>query len=775
MTKKQNAFDKATGRAMYTVDLKLPGMLHARILRSPHAHARVVRVDASRAERMSGVKAILTGKDVLQEPHGILPPPQPQDLYTLPPIGGKVRYVGDPVAAVAAESFDTAEEALDLIDVEYEELPAVFDPEEAMRPEAPEIHPGGNFAVAPTLVEFGSVEEGFREADYIFEDTYRTSIQCHVCAEPHSSIASWDADGKLNVLAGTMGHFRTQHSLSLALRIPLDRISVAVPPGGMGGSFGSKAEVQSLNLDIAALLAKKAGRPVKLVFTREEEFACTETRHATVVWLKTGVKKDGTLTARHSKAIYDTGAYATHGPLVFTRALRSLALWKCPNVKWEGSLVYTNKPVAGAFRGFGNPQHTFAVEQHNDEITEELGIDPVEWRLKNHIRVGDSNKEAGMWAPGKPPGGSNWIPALYKIESCGLSECITKGAERIGWRERRKGPGEVGNVKKRGIGVACGMHASGARPIPWFSSAYVKLNEDGTINLITGGVDHGGTGQHTVMAGICAEALGVRPEDITVTAEDTEVTPYDVGTAGASGGTYTVGRTVLEAVADLKPKLLNCAAIMMRERVENLEVKGGRVHVKGDLAKAVSFADIAKWARLTSRPYTDIQGESLYCQPPTDAPSFIANFAEVEVDIETGQVKVLKMVAGHDSGRAMNRMFFEGQVQGGLQQGIGYALTEGLVLDKTTGLPLNPRLLDYNVLGAVDMPEVEVVIVEAIEPTGPFGAKGLGEPCLVCTAPAVANAIYNATGVRIRELPITPEKILKALGEKRKEAQVGSS
>jgi len=511
---------------------------------------------------------------------------------------------------------------------------------------------------------------------------------------------------------------------------------------------------------------------VKLVFTREEEFACTETRHPTVVRLKTGVKKDGTLTVRHSKTIYDTGAYASHGSFVFTRAMRSLALWRCANIKYEGLLVYTNKVVAGAMRGYGNPQHTFAVELQNDQIAEELGIDPMEWRLKNHIRVGDIDKAPGRGDPGKPIGGSNWIPALYKIQSCGLSECIVKGAESIGWERRKMKPGEVGETRKRGIGMACGMHSSGTMPTPRFSSVYIRLNEDGRIDIISGGCDHGGTGQHTVIAQIAAEELGVPLETITVTAEDTGVTPYDSGTAGASGGTYTVGGALVEAITDLKKKLLRQASTMLKAHVEDLEIEKGYVHVKGAPDKQLSFKDIAGKARVDRHPYTYLEGDGYYYYPATNAPPFFVDFAEVEVDTETGQVKVLKIVAAHDSGRAINPMFFEGQVQGGIQQGVGYALTERLIVDEVTGMPLNPTFLDYNVLRAVDMPETEVIIVETEEPTGPLGAKGLGEPCSVSVAPAVVNAVCDAIGVRIKELPITPEKVLQALTEKEQQERI---
>jgi xanthine dehydrogenase molybdenum-binding subunit len=522
--------------------------------------------------------------------------------------------------------------------------------------------------------------------------------------------------------------------------------------------------VQSLALDIVALLSKKARRPVKLVFSREEEFTCTETRHPAVVHLKTGVKKDGTLLARHSRSIYDTGAYAGHGPFVYSRAMRSLALWKCSNIRYEGTLVYTNKPVAGAMRGYGNPQHTFAVELQNDEIAQELGIDPMEWRLKNHIRVGDVNKSPARRIPDAPPG-EDWKPAFYKIESCGLSESILKGAEKIGWKEKRNKPSALDGSKRRGIGMACGMHTSGTMPTPRVSSAYVRIREDGKISLVSGGCDHGGTGQHTVIAQIAADELGVPLEDIVVTAEDTDTTPFDSGTAGASGGTYTVGGAVLDAIADLKRKLLRQVSFMLRTEIKDLEIMGGGVHVKGDPERGLSFREIAQRAQVNRHPYAMLEGDGYHYYPPTNAPPFFVDFIEVEVDIETGEVKVLKVVAAHDSGRAINPMFFEGQVQGGIQQGIGYALTEELVIDKETGRPLNPTFLDYNMLRATDMPEIEILIIETNEPTGPHGAKGLGEPCSVAVAPAIANAIFDAIGVRMKELPMTPERILQGLRE----------
>lgn len=757
----RNALDKATGKAKFTVDLKLPGMLYAKMIKSPYAHARIIKIDKTRAEKMSGVVGVLTFKDVPRIQFGAVPPPFPQDRYIL---NERVRCVGEPVAAVAAKSIDIAEEALELINVEYEELSAVFDAEQAMKSSAPRIHPvKRNIVIPPINVEFGSVEKGFKKADYIFEDTYKTSIHCHCCAEPKTSIASWDAAGKLTVWKGTPHVFGVQNYLARSLGIPEGKVRVVLPTGGFGGGFGGKIGVQD---QIAALLAKKTGRPVKLEFTREEEFVCTNTRHSGIIKIKTGVRKNGTLTARHSKTIYDAGAYATLGPDILMKALRSIALYRCPNIRFDGFLVYTNKPVAGAFRGYGNPQHTYAVELQNEKIAEKLGIDPMEWRLKNHIRVGDKNLSSGGWAHGKV-GGNNWKSAKYEIVSCGLDKCIVEGAKRIGWREKRRRLGESGKIKKRGVGMACVLHGCGEMPAPTSASAFVRINEDGTVNITTGAVDHGGTGLYTSLVQICAQELGVHPENITkVIAGDTDITPFDTGSF-ASSRTYVAGGAVKAATADLKQQIFERAAKILAVRIDDLDIEDGRVYVKGTPRKGVSISEIVKRARLES-PNTVIQGKSLYYEPPTDAPSFGAQFAEVEVNTETGQVKVLRMVGVYDIGLAINPMICEGQLEGAILQGMGYALTEGLLLD-LKGRPLNPRFLDYKVLTALDTPEIETIIVESIEPTGPFGAKGAGECGIVPIAPAIANALHDAIGVCIKELPMTSEKILKGIGIREKE------
>lgn len=747
---------KATGEAKFGEDLELPRMLHAKILRSPYAHAKILKINTRRAKEMSGVKAILTYKDVPQIPYGLYPSPYcPQDKYIL---RKKARYVGDPVAAVAAESEDLAEEALELIDVKYKELQAVFDPEEAMKPDAPQLHPElpelkQNTLIPPTTAEIGDTEKGFEEADLIFEDTFRTSIQCHCQLEPNSALVHWDTDGKLVAQVGTAAVFLTQKALARALGISIEKVRVVIPPGGFGGGYGGKYDPLGLGLGIAALLAKKADRPIKILFTREEQFCCSETRHSTIIKLKTGVRKDGTLTARRLKAIFDTGAYTHYSFSLIGVGIRSLSLYRCPNLRFEGHLVYTNNPVAGQMRGYGMPQYMHAVEIQNDEIAEELGIDPLDWRIKNHIRVGEKYwshiRSTPQWKKG------------VKLASCGLTECIRRGAKRIRWTEKRKRYPKVRDGKEIGVGMAAMMHTTGYAPADCSSNAIIRIKKDGKVQLITGAADHGGTGLHTVLAQICAEELGVNIDDILVTPTDTESTLYDAGSF-ASGRAFIAGMAVMQASRNLKQHLFRQAAKVLRAPVQNLELRNSRVHVNKDPNRRVSFVKLTKTQDI-------LEGKSLHYNPERNAPPFGAHFAEVEVDTETGQVKVLKFVAAHDIGRALNPMICEGQIEGSIPFGLGYALSEELIVDSKTGRTLNPNFADYKLFGARDMPEIEVILIESMEPIGPYGAKGVGDTATVPTAPAVVNAIYNAIGVRIKELPVTPDKILQALKEKDKE------
>jgi len=737
-----DGIEKATGVARYTADIRLPGMLHARIKRSIHAHARILRVDASPAERLPGVKAVLTWEDVPHVPHAGQPHPRAgslvRDQFIL---ADKARFLGDGVAAVAAVSEDVAEEALDLIAVEYETLPAVFDPEEAMRPGAPSIHgTERNLVIPPVIIESGDIEAGFAEADYIFEDRYVTSRAVPAFMEPYACVCRPEPDGRLTVWSSTQAPFMVRGTLSEVLGIPMSRIRVIAEH--MGGGFGAKQDLYQLEY-LCALLALRTGRPVKMEYTREETFVAGRSRHPVIIELKQGVKKDGMLTARQARFIANSGGYGSHGPGITWVGSAALgSLHKCPSVRIEGLCVYTNAPIAGAFRGYGAPQAYFALESQMDTIAEALSMDPIELRLKNAFQPGDI--------------GMAGTPFL----SCELTACLRKGASLIGWERRRPAGSQPGAVK-RGIGVATELHSATAYPeTRETANAMVVINEDGTVQLRVGAADLG-TGAKTVVAQVAAEELGGRFEDIRVVAGDTDSVPYDLG-AYASRTTFVSGGAAKKAAARAKEQLFALAAPRLDVPAEELESRGGMIYARGAPDKTISFGEVVQPA--LGQPAPVVMGQAGFA--PRNDYSFAAQFAEVEVDIETGQTRVLRVVAVHDIGRAINPAAAEGQVEGGLHQGIGYALLEDMPVDARTGQALNPNFVDYKLLTAQDMPEIEVAFIEAGDPLGPFGAKGVAEDAVCPTVPAIINAIYNATGVRIKELPASAEKVLAALREK---------
>jgi len=731
----KDASEKVSGRALFTGDMTLPGMLHAKILRSPYAHARVLRVDTSQAEKLPGVKAVLSKNNAPR----VKVPVVNTVLRDKVAFDKKVRFVGDEVAAVAAISEEVAEEALKLIKVDYEELPAVFDPEEAIKPRAPLIHDDKERNTAGSIeVSSGDVEAGFNEADYIFEETFRTSSQRHACVETHCAIASFDSASKLTVWTPSQTPFVLREFLAEYLDIPMSKVRVIKPH--VGGAFGSKQDM--LLEHICALLSRMTGHPVKLVLTRGEEFSATLSAHAYIMKLKVGAKKDGTLTAIEAHVISNEGAYVYQtGPLgVACSGLTGT--YKCPNTKFEGHRVYTNMMSAGAFRGYGNPQGHFAIESMMDLIAEKVGIDPVEFRLKNYRQEGD----IGL--------------ANLPITVSGLAECLAIGKEQIGW-ERRGEPGGSVSTKKRGIGMACFTHATGTMGfLQDYSAASVRINEDGTAQLFVGVADLG-TGSNTTLAQIAAEELGLDLNAVDVVAGDTSTASFDRG-ALASKTLYSAGNAVKAAVADVKQKIVLRAAEKLEVAPEALEFKDGRIYIKKTREKGITYGDLVREASKAVGGNVTFIGAASF--ENTGFPlSFGAQFAEVEVDTETGQVEVLKMVAIQDNGKSINPMVVEGQIEGALQQFIGYALTEAPVVDKKTGEMLNPDFANYMVLTALDMPKVEVGLVETCEPTGPFGAKGMGELPTLGIAPAIANAIYHALGVRFTEIPITPEKVFRAL------------
>jgi xanthine dehydrogenase molybdenum-binding subunit len=734
-----DANEKVMGRALFTSDIELPGMLHATILRSPYAHAKVLHVDTGQAERLAGVKAVLSKNNA---PRAKIPATLggPKERVAFEE---KVRYVGDEVAAVAAINKEVAEEALRLIKVDYEELPAIFDPEETIKPSATLIHEDKEGNIATSIeVSFGDVGAGFREADFIYEETFRTPSQRHASMETHAAIASFDVAGKLTVWSSTQLPFHIQRILAEYIDIPMSKVRVIKPY--LGGGFGSKLHMVVEH--ISALLSRMTARPVKLVLNREEEFSASVTRHAFVIGLKIGVKKDGTLTAIEARALANVGAYMyVTGPLRIAGD-GLIRTYRCPNLKYQGHSVYTNLSPAGGFRGYGNTQAHFAIESMMDIIAEKLEIDPIEFRLKNYKKAGDI-------------GLGNTL-----ISSSGLEECLAMGAEKTDWGVREK-ISEKNGLKKRGIGVACLAHRSGTRfGLPDYSSAFIKLNEDGTAHLLTGAADLG-TGSTTTLAQIAAEELGLNLDAINVVAGDTDTTPFDRG-AFASATLYVSGGAVRAAAADVKQQLLSYVAKKLNMTPEDFEIRMGRIYIKRAPDKWLNISAVVKEASEAKDGARAFLGKASF-ENPSGAHSFGAQFAEVEVDTETGQVEVLRMVAIHDIGKAINPMVVEGQIEGALQQGIGYALTENIVVDEKKGKMLNADFANYMVLTALDMPKVEIGLSEPIDPTGPFGAKGIGEPSTLGVAPAIANAIYNAIGIRFTEIPITPEKVFIALTSKK--------
>jgi len=749
-----DAADKATGAAKYTVDIKLSGMLIGKVLRSPYPHAKILKVDTSEAEKLPGVECVLTAQDIVPRKKFSSaiqtlpvarrkPPPEFADQYIF---NDKARFIGDPVAAVAATSEAIAEEALDLIQVKYEELPAVFDPVEAMKPDAPRIHDSVKNNVVfhmPCPYSQGDVGKAFEEADCVVEGTFRTTKQVHCQIEPRAAIASFDANRRLTVWSQCQMPHLGRRQLGYIFDMPTGMVRLINPH--VGGSFGGR-----LFLDpelIAVALAKKSGKPVKVEYTREEEFHVCETRTPFKYNAKMGFKKDGTLTAIQIKATTQCGGYIAYVATP-TMVLMSMAigLYRCPNRAADADLVYTNTGPSGAFRGLGHPEAMWGVEQLMDMAAEKLGIDPLEIRLKNIKKVGEA--------------GSVVLP----IQSTALDECIKVGAERIGWHEKR-GKGKRG-VRRRGVGIAVMMHTSGAQPMVLeCASAFIKFNEDGSANLMVNPGD-AGTGSSGAMAQIAAEELGVHYEDIHVVTGDTDITMFDNG-SHASKVAYVTGNAVAGAAREAKKQLLERAAKALGISAGELEIKDRRVYVRSAPERGISVAEVAYDAIYNLEgKCLDISGKYSF-EANTFSPPTQAAFAEVEVDTETGEVKILEMVIANDSGRSINPVTVEGQLEGGLAQGIGFALTEDYVIDKNTGTLLSEDLTTYKIPSTLDVPEIKLILVEKPDPIGPFGAKGVGEAGLVTIAPAIANAIYNAVGVRITELPITSEKILNALNVNR--------
>jgi CO/xanthine dehydrogenase Mo-binding subunit len=767
-----DAIEKVTGTAQYVADVRLPGMLQGRILRSPHPHARLRHVDTSRAERVPGVLAVVTGEDTPKRKWGSFQ----KDQY--PIAVDKVRYVGDEVAGVAAVDEATADEALSLIDVDYEVLPAVFDPEEAMQPEAPLIHDDkpGNLALHFVVVR-GDPDAALMKADLVLEDTFQTHIQWHAAIETIGSVAQFSPTGKLTVYMNTATIFMARTRIAYALG--LDMSDVRVIQTAVGGAFGGKS-CDDNNAMICGLLAMKAGRPVRIINSREDEFLSTRPRPAMKLWVRMGFLKDGTITAKDLKVIADNGAYSAKGAAVAgVTALRHDTMYLYEDVRSELYVVHTNKIGTGAFRGFGNPEAAFAIDQMIDMAAEQLGLDPIEVGLKNMIGPNHTSIHGN------------------RVLSCELKECVKQATELIGWKDKQKSPRpprrERARVREPGVGaeelphgfgLASSVHVSGKRHFGDYdgSSMVMNVNLDGKVHIWSGEGETG-PGANTVLAQIAAEELGVKFEDVSLSVADTDTTTYAQGSY-ASRSAYIAGNAARDAACKVKAEVLEIAAEKLEASPDDLQIKDGVISVKGSAAgKTITVGDVAMSAlyRRGGKPISalgiwdppsEVSDENRYGNE-SGSYNFCSHAVELAVDPATGKFTILNYTAASDAGKVIFPIGAEGQNEGGAAQGLGYAFTEEMQFDE--GRPLAPNFSDYRLPCIADMPPFRQVFVPSYEPTGPMGAKGIGEIGLDPTAPAIANAIHDAVGVRIKSLPITPEKVLAALQEKARTGRDGSA
>jgi putative selenate reductase molybdopterin-binding subunit len=750
----------AQGKAAFVADFDRPGMLYGKILHSPHAHARIKDIDASKAEALPGVHAVLTYKNVPRVVYSTAgqsyPIPGPLDYVSF---DNKVRYVGDRVAAVAAESPEIAEEALELIEVDYEVLEPVLTIDEAMTENAPVIHDQDDYVdfgesdasknkVAEVRLELGDVEATMEEADRIFETTIETQRMKHVPPEPWVTLTYWDEDDRLVIMTSTQVPFHVRRILAPVLGLSEGQIRVIKPR--IGGGFGNKQEIYE---DIPAHLTIATGRPVRLELTREEQFIYTTRRHAIRVNYRIGVQEDGTMLAQDMYAWSDTGAYGGHGLTVLgNTGHKTLPLYNTPNLRFYGDTYYTNTPRAGAYRGYGVTQGVIATETLITQTAEALGMDPLAFRLHNLIEPHTENLMSKVWSEGREAKGE-------MIETNALREAATQGAAAIGWDEKYGNP-DWHSVPdkphlKRGIGVAFLMQGSGIPNLD-MAAATIKMNDDGTFNLMVGATDLG-TGSDTVLGQIAAEVLGCDLDDMIIRSSDTDMTPFDKG-AYASSTTYVSGGAVAGAAKKVAQQIRDVAAEMIGLEPEDFTLRDGQAWTSdGD---AITFRDIAMRA-LHQHDQHQIMGHASFMSP-VSPPPFGAQFAEVTVDTETGQVTVDRLLIALDSGQIINPLTASGQAEGGMHQALGYVLTEELIYDDK-GRTVNPRYDDYRVLRADETPPMETIFVETFEPSHPVGVKSVAEIVVNGVAPAALNAIYDATGVMMKRVPVTPERMWQAL------------
>ncbi len=752
---KVDARKLALGKPVFTDDIHMPGMLYAAMLTSPHAHARIKRIDASQARALPGVQVVLTHQDIPRVKYASggqsYPQPLPYDQVCL---DDKVRFVGDRVAVVAAESLEIANEALKLIEVDYEVLTAVVDMEAAMKPGAPVIHDEsdteGIFDRERNIVyhieaEVGDVEKAFVESDHVFEGEYHTQKQQHVHLEPHVAISYFDEDDRMVIRTSTQVPFHTRRIVAPLIGLPLKKIRVIKPR--IGGGFGNKQEV--LIEDLCAHLTMITRQPVRMEYTREQEFTSSRTRHATTIRYKIGVKGDK-VTAASLYLIGDTGAYATHGLTVnMVGGFKGLTLYNSPNSRFICDVVYTNTAVAGAYRGYGSMQCQYGIEVLMSEIADKLGLDVVDFKKKNWIKVGEEMYLSQQLGEGR-------TGVKQALATSAMEQCVEIGRKVTDFDAKRAAYRNQSGRYRRGVGMAVVMHGSSVANLD-MAAATLKMNDDGSFNLLIGATDLG-TGSDTVLAQIAAEVLNTDVEDLIVYSSDTDFTPFDKG-AYASSTTYLSGEAVRKTALAIKDQLLEHAGLMLGVKDTGTLKLDYKKVVAAD-GRAVSFEEIGL-SSLHQQAQHQIMATESHVSTVSPPPT-AAQFVEIEVDTETGKVKTDRLVMVVDCGRVINPVTASGQVEGGLAQALGFALMEDM-LYSPEGQPLNPNLKTYHIPRAVEMPVMDVIFVQTDEPSGPYGVKSVAEISIDGVAPAMASAIHNATGVWLRDLPYTKERVKKAI------------
>jgi len=742
---------KVTGDAKYAADFELPGMLWCKILRSPYAHARILNVDTSRAQRLPGVKAVCTGKDFGGWTWGWMPKTRDE-----PPVAvDKVRYLAEAVAAVAAVDEDTAEEATELIKVEYEELPGVFDPEEAMKDGAPQVHDYVENNLSWEFhMDLGDVEKGFREADLVREDRFETGRVITGYLEPPAAVALYDSSG-ITIWAAKQSPYFLYRHLAACFNLPLNKVRVIQP--FVGGGFGGTKNDSVPGDFCSVLLSKMTGKPVKFVYTMEEVLMTCRRRHNMIVKNKMGMKKDGTITAIHSRVIADGGGYTTIGPLtMYLTGCMTTLPYKLPNFKHDAYRIFTNHPTGAAMRGHGVTHTRFAAEIQMEMMAEELGIDPVAVRLKNAITA--------------PHETVNKI----KVHSAGLVEGIEAITKEPSWKGRAEKRAAKGSIS-HGVGISATAYLGGARQRGHQScGAVVRLCEDGTVDYLTGATD-AGQGSDTVLVQIIAEELGLKAEDVDIKRVDTAYTPCDAGSYG-SRVTVLAGEAAQKAARDVKEQLARFAAQKWEANPEDIVFKDHQVYVQGSPERSIPFRKLAQiacysgsGAVIVGKGYSDYGLDILDFEKGVGNPgtsfSFTSQLTEVDVDTETGVVKCTDMVIAHDCGKPLNPINVEAQNQGAAMQGMGQTLYEKFVMDH--GKTLNPNLADYKMPLSQDVPQIRVIDIITDDPVGPYGAKEASEGAIVSAPPSIVSAIHDATGIWFKEQPVTPEKVVMALKKKK--------